>query len=129
MDVIETLAPYLHNHKQYTFMKGGPLFLPPKNEPIYSYNPMTLCFEVALKKLGIRYRQPYHMRHTFACNALAAWEDPNWVKDMLGHSTLDMLFKIYGNWYQSPKGVRAGSKLASSVASLLPSQKDKDIMY
>jgi integrase len=121
--IIENLDYYINNHKQYTFIKSGSLFLSQRNEPIYSYHPITRCFETALKKLGIRYRQPYQMRHSFACNALAAGEDPNWVKNMLGHSNLEMLFKIYGNWYQPSQNIRAGSKFQSNVAKRLPSQK------
>jgi hypothetical protein len=55
---------------------------------------------------------------------LAAGEDPNWVKDMLGHATLEMLFKVYGNWYQPLKDVRAGSKFVSNVAKWLPTSKE-----
>jgi len=44
----------------------------------------------------------FAIQHTFACQMLSAGKGPNWVKDMLGHNTIDMLFKIYGNWYKSP---------------------------
>lgn len=37
------------------------------------------------------YRQPYHMHDTFAFKNIAAGEDLNWVKDMFGHETLEML--------------------------------------
>ena len=35
------------------------------------------------------------MRHTFATHALASGEDPGWVAQMLGHTTLTMLMTRY----------------------------------
>lgn len=114
VDIIQPLDPYLNKHKQYTLLIGGALFMSTEKAPVKSYQTIVRAWKPVLMKLGIRYRQPYQMRHTFACMMLAAGEDPNWVKDMLGHSTLEMLFKIYGNWYQPPKNVRAGAKFSAA---------------
>jgi integrase len=116
VDIIEILDSYLHKHKQHTFLKGDALFLTHRNESVRSYNTITACWYPVLKKLGIREREPYQMRHTFACQMLSAGEDPNWIKNMLGHSNLEMLFKVYGNWYKPPENTRAGSKFQSFVA-------------
>lgn len=49
----------------------------------------------ALKKAGLRPRDFYNTRHTFATHALASGEDPGWVAKMLGHTTLLMLTTRY----------------------------------
>ena len=46
---------------------------------------------------SVRYRYPYQLRHTFAIKMLMAGEDERWVAKMLGHKSLEMLKKNYGN--------------------------------
>lgn len=123
VDIVEQLDPYLLKHKEFTFLQGGELFRTETGEPVQSYNRATSRWRTALKKLGIRYRIPYQMRHTFATMMLAAGENPKWVAEMLGHTDLQMLFKVYGNWYKPEEGRRAGAKFQSFVAKRLPSQK------
>ncbi len=49
----------------------------------------------ALEKAGLKRRDLYNTRHTFATHALASGEDPGWVAKMLGHTTLLMLMTRY----------------------------------
>lgn len=49
----------------------------------------------ALAAAGLRRRDLYNTRHTFATHALASGEDPGWVAKMLGHTTLTMLVTRY----------------------------------
>lgn len=49
----------------------------------------------ALKAAGLKGRDLYNTRHTFATHALASGEDPGWVAKMLGHTTLTMLVTRY----------------------------------
>jgi integrase len=49
----------------------------------------------ALKAAGLKQRDLYSTRHTFATHALASGEDPGWVAKMLGHTTLTMLMTRY----------------------------------
>lgn len=49
----------------------------------------------ALAKAGLKGRDLYNTRHTFATHALASGEDPGWVAKMLGHTTLTMLMTRY----------------------------------
>ena len=51
-----------------------------------------------LKGAGLRRRVCYQTRHSFASNALIAGESPAWVSRMLGHTTPEMLFKVYGRY-------------------------------
>ena len=58
----------------------------------------------ALVKAGLDYRPPIQMRHTFATMMLSAREDVGWVQNMLGHSSLQMIFQRYYAWM--PKDTR-----------------------
>ena len=49
----------------------------------------------ALVNAGLKRRDLYNARHTFATHALASGEDPGWVAKMLGHTTLTMLMTRY----------------------------------
>ncbi len=50
------------------------------------------------KKAGIEYVPPMQTRHTFATMMLSAGEDVGWVQNMLGHSSLQMIFQRYYSW-------------------------------
>jgi integrase len=52
----------------------------------------------ALEKAGIDYRPPLQTRHTFATMMLSVGEDVGWVQNMLGHSSLQMIFQRYYAW-------------------------------
>lgn len=51
-----------------------------------------------LKKIGLKYRAPLQTRHTFATLAIDAGENLSWVREMLGHSSLQMIFNVYYKW-------------------------------
>ena len=48
-----------------------------------------------LRHLGLAIRRPYQMRHTAATLWLAAGESPEWIARQLGHTSTQMLFKVY----------------------------------
>lgn len=51
-----------------------------------------------LNKLGLKYRRPYETRHTAATLWLASGENPEFVARQLGHSTTEMLFRVYSRY-------------------------------
>jgi len=51
----------------------------------------------SLKRLGIRYREPYQTRHTFATLALMAGSNPAWIARQMGNSA-PIMFKTYAKW-------------------------------
>jgi integrase len=57
-----------------------------------------------LKTAGVRYRNPYQTRHTFASAMLAAGRPPIWVAKQLGHETTEMLERHYGRWIEQGQG-------------------------
>ncbi len=55
-------------------------------------------WEPMLKRLGIRYRPPYQMRHSFATLAISSGENINWVARMLGHKSPVMTLEKYNRF-------------------------------
>ena len=51
-----------------------------------------------LARAGLRPRDLYQTRHTFASLMLQAGEDPAWIARMLGHTTTKMLYERYGRF-------------------------------
>ncbi|MFC2973241.1 Arm DNA-binding domain-containing protein [Azotobacter bryophylli] len=51
-----------------------------------------------LRHLGLRERRPYQSRHTAATLWLAAGENPEWIARQMGHTTTEMLFRVYSRY-------------------------------
>jgi integrase len=51
-----------------------------------------------LRCLGLKLRRPYQCRHTAATLWLGAGENPEWIARQLGHSTTEMLFRVYSRY-------------------------------
>lgn len=60
-----------------------------------------------LERSGVRYRNPYQARHTYASTLLTAGVNPWFVAQQLGHVDVQMVFRIYGKFipqdYQKPR--------------------------
>lgn len=67
-------------------------------------------WEPALKVLGIRYRQPYDMRHTYATAMLMAGMTPAFCARQLGHS-VEIFLRTYSKWLDGPQNSREMDKL------------------
>jgi integrase len=75
---------------------GSPLVFPNRlGGHINLNNLRRRVWYATLVKAGLRRRDLYNTRHTFATHALASGEDPGWVAKMLGHTTLTMLMTRY----------------------------------
>lgn len=59
-------------------------------------------------RAGVRYRNPYQVRHTFASSLLTAGESPWYVGNRSGRVDVQPVFKVYGKFipqdYQRPTG-------------------------
>lgn len=58
-------------------------------------------WQTVLRKAGIRYRNPYQTRHTYASLLLSVGENPMWVASQMGHADWGMIRKRYGRWIPS----------------------------
>lgn len=101
--IIELLPPALaaiKAQKAHTFLNDKEVFLNPRtNEPWSGDAPIRKTLWIpALKKAGVRYRNPYQTRHTFASMMLSAGEHPMWVANKMGHKDWSMIARRYGKW-------------------------------
>lgn len=74
-------------------------------------------YERLLPQAGVRYRSPYHTRHTFASLCITAGEDKEWLRRYMGHSTVAMLDKHYAHWLEQTAAA-IGREGGAAVAKL-----------
>jgi len=66
--------------------------------PLNHNNVTNRVWYPMLRHLGLRPRSPYQTRHTAATLWLAAGENPEWIAKQMGHSTTEMLFRVYSRF-------------------------------
>ena len=67
-------------------------------EPLEHNNVTKRVWYPLLEHLRLKKRRPYQTRHTAATLLLASGENPEWVARTLGHSSTEMLFKVYSRF-------------------------------
>ena len=74
------------------------VFASRSGSPIDAINFANRVWYPLLRLLGLERRRPYQTRHTAATLMLAAGENPEWIARVLGHSTTEMLFRVYSRF-------------------------------
>jgi integrase len=69
-----------------------------EGKPVDNKNFTDRVWRPLLLHLGLQLRRPYQMRHTAATLWLAAGESPEWIARQLGHTSTQMLFKVYSRF-------------------------------
>jgi integrase len=69
-----------------------------QGKPIENVNFTDRVWQPLLRHLGLEMRRPYQMRHTAATLWLASGEAPEWIARQLGHSSTEMLFRVYSRY-------------------------------
>jgi len=67
-------------------------------KPLSVHNVTKRIWYPLLRFLGLATRRPYQTRHTAATLWLAAGENPEWIARQMGHSTTEMLFRVYSRF-------------------------------
>lgn len=67
-------------------------------EPLDNTNFTKRVWYPLLRHLGYEQRKPYQMRHTAATLWLASGEAPEWIARQLGHTSTEMLFRVYSRY-------------------------------
>lgn len=83
--------------RKITGFKDHWVFIQKDGTPITSASPQRKMWKAALKRLKIRYRSMYNMRHTYATFGLMNNANPAFMANQLGHS-LEEFFKTYAVW-------------------------------
>ncbi len=83
--------------RAYTF--GQKFVFGSRNDTPISHNNVTQrIWYPLLRYLGLKERRPYQTRHTAATLWLAAGESPEWIARQMGHTTTEMLFRVYSRY-------------------------------
>lgn len=96
----------LNNQKQFTFMKDAVIFEDPKTNKAWAGADAIRkkAWVPTLKKAGIRYRNPYQTRHTFATRHISQGANLFWLAGQMGHKGPEMLFRHYGGYLKEYDG-------------------------
>ncbi|MBF0032849.1 DUF3596 domain-containing protein [Citrobacter freundii] len=96
----------LTNQKKFTFMKNGVIFEDPKTDlPWAGADAIRKkAWVPTLKKAGVRYRNPYQTRHTFATRHISQGANLFWLAGQMGHKGPEMLFRHYGSYLEEYDG-------------------------
>lgn len=97
---------------------GGYVFCTQGGTPLDNHNFIKRVWNPLLRHLGLKPRRPYEMRHTCATLWLAAGENPEWIARQLGHTTTEMLFRVYSRYVPNLTR-RDGSAFDSLVSSVI----------
>ena len=98
IDILFPLKKILLEQKAKTFFKGDYVFVTKDGTPLEVNNLRNRVWYPTLKKAGLRNRTMYQTRHTFGTLMLSSGENPNWVAQMMGHTSAEMLFKRYAKF-------------------------------
>ncbi|MEP1215135.1 MAG: DUF3596 domain-containing protein [Marinobacter sp.] len=87
----------LKDQEEATKTKGF-VFRTRTGGPLNHNNVTKRVWYPLLRHLGLRKRRPYQTRHTAATLWLAAGENPEWIARQMGHTTTEMLFRVYSRY-------------------------------
>lgn len=91
--VFDALLEQYESTGKYDFVFCSDAFTPLRNT-----NVTKRVWYPLLRYLGIERRTPYQTRHTAATLWLAAGESPEWIARQMGHTSTEMLFRVYSRY-------------------------------
>ncbi len=109
----------LERQKPFTFKNGKHIFHNPVTDKPWSSD-IKIRYPLwtqALKAAGVRYRNPYQTRHTYASMLLSAGENPAWIAKQMGHTNMNMVLQKYGR-YLPDHDPLAGQKIISRMSQI-----------
>jgi integrase len=111
--------PAIQLQRAHTQVASGPVFHDPRyNTPWNDERAFRRSYWAPLLKLlGIRYRRPYNMRHTYATVMLMAGMTPAFCAKQLGHS-VEMFLKTYSRWLDGAQNDLEMARLENSILAL-----------
>lgn len=110
----------LQEQKRRTYGKSEFIFCNSQGNPLEYRNVNRRVWKPTLALLGLKHRRAYQTRHTAATLWLAAGENPEWIARQMGHSSTEMLFRVYSRYV--PDVTRQDG---SAIDNLLLASKEK----
>lgn len=119
IDLNDRALAALTRQKAHTFMRGEDAYVFTNPNTGYQWQGVQAqlrCFwNPTLRALGLRRRDAYQTRHTFASTLLMGGSNPAWIARQLGHASTAMVFKVYARWIE---GADKGAEAAKANAIL-----------
>lgn len=108
----------LQGQRQHTQMAGEEVFQDPRyGTPWADERAFRRSYWTpTLKRLGIRYRRPYNMRHTCATTMLMAGMNHAFCASQLGHS-VDIFQRTYSKWIDGEQNDREMERWEATLSS------------
>lgn len=99
----------LKGQQAHTKLRGGTIFRNPTYGAQWTGDKaIRERWRRVLLLAGVRYRNPYRTRHTFASSLLMLGANPMYVATQLGHVDSALVFKTYGRWISA--GLDSGKR-------------------
>jgi integrase len=106
----------LNEQRARSRLKGDLVFPSTEGTPLDLDNFRARNWPRLLKRAGVRARVLYQCRHSFARLLLEQGDTPQHVAAMLGHTTVKMVFQVYGRWMSRPEST-ALARLDAALTS------------
>ena len=83
-----------------TYIEGKAVFHDPRHNRAFNGDQelRKSLWTPTIRRAGVRYRNPYQTRHTYASMMLSAGEHPMWVAKQMGHTSFLMISRVYGRY-------------------------------
>ena len=126
IDLSDDAMAVLHRQKAFTFLAGEEVFHNPiTNRPWPDEQVQRRRYWTpTLKAAGIRQRDAYQVRHTYASLLLTGGVNPAYIAKQLGHSKITTTLNVYARWIESAD---KGSEAAKANAILSNNRPRKDV--
>jgi integrase len=85
-------------HQAAADQKSDYVFCNREGKPLDYKNVTNRVWRPLLRHLDLKIRRPYQCRHTAATLWLGSGENPEWIARQLGHTTTEMLFRVYSRY-------------------------------
>ncbi|GAA4649712.1 site-specific integrase [Kistimonas scapharcae] len=92
----------LKAQKVFTFEQSKFVFHHPLTNKVWQNDTQIRrwAWQPAIRKAGLRYRNPYQTRHTYAHMLIRDNENLWWIASQMGHTGIEMLNRHYGGWIE-----------------------------
>lgn len=123
----EAAMAALTSQKDYTFLAGEEVFHNPNTGKPWADEQVQRrrYWSPTLKALGIRHRDAYQTRHTYASLLLTGGSNPAWIAKQLGHADITTTLRVYARWIESADNGAEAAKANAILSNNRPRQRNE----